>query len=188
MCVSVIESLLAMIRLMKIILRSRGNIKFLLEDPDTGLFGKGVFLFLAEDRLALFSRHRMAWSVVNIDINGLKKVNDSLGHHAGDILIGCLGESVRASIRSSDMACRMGGDEFVILIDGDASVAEVVAKRIGKKFSLLAKERENDIGNDHFSFSYGIYEASDGDGLEEAIREADSRMFQAKRSEGLGRD
>jgi diguanylate cyclase (GGDEF)-like protein len=96
-------------------------------DPLTGLWNRRYF----DERLKEeFSRSRRAgsdrrFSVAVIDINGFKDINDQHGHHAGDALLKWVGEFLVAHLRNHDVACRTGGDEFMLLLP-DLSAADTL--------------------------------------------------------------
>jgi diguanylate cyclase (GGDEF)-like protein len=111
-------------------------------DPLTGLWNRRYF----EERLKEeFSRSRRAgagrrFSVAIIDINGFKEINDEHGHQAGDVLLRWVGEFLNSHLRTHDVPCRTGGDEFMVLLP-DLS-AEDCAPVIARLRETLAKANE----------------------------------------------
>jgi diguanylate cyclase (GGDEF)-like protein len=119
------------------------------------------------------------YSLLAIDIDKLKSMNDTFGHHAGDELIRVVAGALHRAVRQGDVAARVGGDEFcVILTDADDQHAEAVAKRI------LADLENRAIHGEQPRISIGI--ASLGSGLDAAARlaAADKALYEAKRSGG----
>ncbi len=88
-----------------------------LHDPLTGLLTRSALLEQLAHALARLHRHRGDVAVLFVDLDGLKRVNDTYGHGAGDALIRCCARSLRAVVRPSDTVARIGGDEFVVLLD-----------------------------------------------------------------------
>lgn len=116
-----------------------------------------------------------------IDLNDLKGVNDKYGHEVGDIMIIKTIEIVKSCTRQSDVLCRWGGDEFVMILRGDEQQIDFVMKKI-----LSEMERFNDTGEQPFTlgFSYGLAEISSniGSTAEEIVSFADKRMYRHKMS------
>ena len=121
-------------------------------------------------------------SVLFIDLDRFKYVNDSLGHLIGDELLIGISERLRDCMRPSDIVARLGGDEFTILVEGKYDVNEVIriAERIQQKFSLPFDLSGHEV---YSSASIGILHASDKHlTSEDMMRDADTAMYQAKRA------
>ncbi len=86
-------------------------------DTLTPLFNRRYFLTAIHQRIARFERHAERAAVVFADVNQLKYINDSLGHAAGDFALLEIANRLLASIRSTDVAARIGGDEFGLILD-----------------------------------------------------------------------
>lgn len=133
------------------------------------------------DELARMTRARpSAASIIAIDVNGLKAVNDSLGHAAGDDLLRRVGEVLMKAARRPNLACRIGGDEFALLMPGaHAADAEAMLASLGELLHL----------NNQFysartlSLSMGRATLRPGETIEDTMRRADERMYQNKRAE-----
>jgi diguanylate cyclase (GGDEF)-like protein len=121
-----------------------------------------------------------------IDVDHFKKINDELGHAAGDACLAFLGKLLRSSLRDRDCAFRNGGDEFVVLMPGASSdVGTKVAERIRSLFGQLAWPH---TGTGRPTLSIGVAAARPGemDDPRELIRRADEAMYASKR-EGRAR-
>jgi diguanylate cyclase (GGDEF)-like protein len=124
--------------------------------------------------------HRV--SVLFIDLDRFKFINDSLGHLAGDELLIKISEKLRECLRPRDTVARLGGDEFVVLVEGDHDGVEVlqIAERIQRKFRSPFYIRENEV---YSSASIGILHASSAHlTSEDMMRDADTAMYQAKKA------
>ena len=115
------------------------------------------------------ARHHRRFSLMVIDVDGLKLVNDNDGHAAGDSLLKSLAQALRNALRIGDTAYRIGGDEFVVLLpETDEGRAESVAQRV------MAE------GGPNFSWGSVTY-PDDGDDLDQLIDLADKRLFEQRR-------
>jgi diguanylate cyclase (GGDEF)-like protein len=154
-------------------------------DSLTGLASRALFLDRLQHGLAQAARSKTDLTLLFIDLDRFKMVNDTLGHGAGDILLVEVAERLRGCLRVSDTAARFGGDEFVVLLHGTNAVdAEVVADRIieavRKPFTVNGMEVFVDA-------SIGIAASASGSvGADDLLRDADVAMYRAKRN-GRGR-
>jgi diguanylate cyclase (GGDEF)-like protein/PAS domain S-box-containing protein len=153
-----------------------------LVDELTGLYNRRGFLAVTEQHLAAIRRNKRVPVILYADLDGLKEINDSLGHHEGDRALVKTAEIFKETFRSSDIIARMGGDEFVVLaaIDSDESADSVVA-RLQENFnaSNSVRNREYNLG-----VSVGVAHFVDDqtDSIEELVAEADRAMYEQKRS------
>jgi diguanylate cyclase (GGDEF)-like protein/PAS domain S-box-containing protein len=158
-------------------------------DAVTGLANRALFKDRVEHAIERQSRDNLPVSVLFMDLDDFKTINDSLGHAAGDRLLSEVGDRLKNSLRQADTAARLGGDEFAILLEdgGDGVDAAEVAARILASlegpFHLETKEV-------FVRASIGIAsaEARTGgpEGAEELLRNADVAMYMAKEA-GKGR-
>jgi len=121
-------------------------------------------------------------SVLFIDLDRFKLVNDSLGHYIGDKLLVAISKRLREGMRPSDTVARLGGDEFTILIEGnyDSDEPTRIAERIKEQFTSPFKISGHEI---YSSASIGIMHASETHlTSEDMMRDADTAMYQAKRA------
>lgn len=152
-------------------------------DALTGLPNRAVFMTRLHEALGKFRQidgYRV--SVLFIDLDRFKYVNDSLGHLIGDELLKEIAVRLRECMRPTDIVARLGGDEFTILVEGRYDTAEVtrIASRIQEKFGIPFDLAGHEI---YSSASIGILHASDKhDSSEDVMRDADTAMYQAKRA------
>ncbi|MBE9398898.1 EAL domain-containing protein [Pontibacterium sp. N1Y112] len=151
-----------------------------MHDPLTGLPNRRMFMENLERLLAHANRTGQLLGLLFLDLDGFKLVNDSLGHHVGDRLLQSVAQSLKAEIRADDLLARMGGDEFVVLINGVDSPDHLA--RIATKVLNSLQHQDAVSGNRmEIGASIGIAlypeDAEDGDQL---IRNADMAMYRAK--------
>jgi diguanylate cyclase (GGDEF)-like protein/PAS domain S-box-containing protein len=152
-------------------------------DALTGLPNRPVFMKCLGEALEK-SQQLVGYkvTVLFIDLDRFKYVNDSLGHLIGDELLKEIGVRLRDCMRPSDLVARLGGDEFTILVEGKFDISEVarIAERIQQKFSLPFDLRGHEV---YSSASIGILHASEKHlTSEDVMRDADTAMYQAKRA------
>ncbi len=99
-------------------------------DDLTGLRNRGGFLRSAEDQLKLARRRGTPLVLLFVDVDGLKEVNDTLGHAAGDRLLESAADLLSRTFRETDLVARVGGDEFCVLLTSDASEAWLAIRRL----------------------------------------------------------
>ena len=145
-------------------------------DVLTGLYNRAFF----EEEIARLERGReFPISVVMIDVNGMKAMNDTLGHAAGDDLLRRAAQVLKASFRAEDMVARIGGDEFAALLPNtDATAAEEVLTRIRHYVASHNSANHSML----LSLALGVATGIKGSLLTEVFKEADRRMYQDKSS------
>jgi diguanylate cyclase (GGDEF)-like protein len=117
-------------------------------------------------------------TVLLIDLDGFKQVNDTLGHAAGDALLVEVGRRLLAAVRQADLVARLGGDEFAVLLpDAAGTEAAEVAERI---LTTLRAPVETQGSNAYVGASIGIAAHFDGDDAQRLIQRADFAMYEAK--------
>jgi diguanylate cyclase len=154
----------------------------LLIDPLTEVWRRSALITDMERRSA--RPDRQTFSVLFIDLDGFKAINDRFGHEAGDTVLRAVGAIMKSQVREHDVAARYGGDEFVVVVDDDAkeSNARRVAQRIVAAIPTVTGLRYPDI---RFGASIGIAcFPRDADTPADVIRCADHAMYAAKRAGG----
>jgi diguanylate cyclase (GGDEF)-like protein len=147
-------------------------------DPLTGLRNRRYFSERLREELCRLRRTRTsALSVLCIDVNDFKSLNDSLGHAAGDTALVAVGRLLESLMRTSDLVCRVGGDEFVVLLpDTDAVQVKTVAARLRAHLPALAV-----VGLGHRGLSLGAATYEPGDDELRLLSKADEEMYEDKR-------
>jgi diguanylate cyclase (GGDEF)-like protein len=122
-------------------------------------------------------------SVVMADVDGMKAVNDTQGHDAGDALLRRAATVLAAIFRSGDVVCRIGGDEFAVLLPGtDSSGAENALARVRDTLAI----HNSKYRGPSLSLSVGVATGDEGCQLAEIMREADNRMYKEKQAKKAG--
>jgi len=157
------------------------NLQFVAShDALTGLFNRSMFSQRLQQALAQAHRHDRRLAVLFIDLDGFKRINDTLGHDAGDVLLADLAVRLRECMREGDTIGRMGGDEFVVLIEGYAADTQLldVARKVLDTVSQPFVLRD---GSYHVTASIGIAAyPQDGSEAAELLKNADIAMYRAK--------
>ena len=149
-------------------------------DHLTGLPNRRLFLIELDRAIARAHRDGSGFSVCFVDLDRFKHVNDTLGHLAGDQLLATLGKRLRADLRATDLVARMGGDEFVVLLEGTTDPADV--SRLAGVLLGTVNQVLHVAGRDmQVSASIGIARYPD-DGIDATtlLSHADSAMYEAK--------
>jgi len=152
-----------------------------LKDEMTGLLNRRAFEPIAEQQLRLAERDGTDVSLLFIDIDHLKQVNDDLGHSVGSRLIVDATDAIRSAIRRSDVPARVGGDEFCVLLAGGRDAAERVVRRLA---DAVAERNAVPSRPYRLSLSVGtsVSTPQDRRPLEALVSDADERMYEAKRA------
>ncbi len=125
-------------------------------------------------------KNNVSFSIIFIDLDGFKEINDTLGHDYGDILLGQAGQRILRCVREQDTVARLGGDEFTIVIEGVSNkeritgIAETVLEGLAKRFNIKHEAV-------YVSGSIGItFYPQDGDSVEQLVKHADQAMYVSK--------
>ncbi len=140
-----------------------------LTDPLTGAGNRRALESAAKVALAQAARNGQDLSVIGIDLDGLKRINDTRGHSEGDVAISGLAAAIRGAMRDSDQLFRVGGDEFVALLPATSphGIAGVI-------------ERARELGAPSFTWGAAAY-PGDGTDVKSLLEVADSRLYEARR-------
>lgn len=150
-------------------------------DPLTGLFNRRYMEETLEREVQRVKRREKSLSVIMIDLDFLKPINDSFGHEAGDKVISTLGHFLQTHVRREDVVCRYGGDEFILILP-EAPI-EIACQRAEELRSGISELHAEYTGHSlgPISASFGIATFPDhGSAAEELVRAADAALYQAK--------
>jgi diguanylate cyclase (GGDEF)-like protein len=156
-------------------------------DPLTGWYNRRYMEETLEREIGRTARSRHPLAVIMLDVDNFKEFNDSFGHEAGDVALQNLCQMLKAHVRSEDVACRYGGDEFVLVLP-DTS-AELAAQRV-EDMRITVRNREvlfrgRLLRPITLSFGIACFPA-DGRTSQDLLRASDTALFRAK-SEGRDR-
>jgi diguanylate cyclase (GGDEF)-like protein len=152
-----------------------------LYDSLTGLPSRALLLDRAEKMLARAQRQTLSVGVLFIDLDNFKEVNDTFGHEVGDHLLIAVAARLSEEIRATDSVGRLGGDEFIVLAEGDVTSAgpEVVAGRLLDAFSRPFNVTDAAVGPLSISASIGVAVGYREEPAQ-LIRDADVALYEAK--------
>ena len=161
--------------------RLRVELEFMAtRDPMTGALNRRAFFSRAAIEWARRERSRQPLSVITSDIDFFKKVNDTYGHHIGDLVIKDFANRANRMLRGPDILARFGGEEFVILLpDSGLAEAKNVAERIRQE---IATPRNKSLPHYTVSLGVAITQGAAGQAadMEALIAEADGALYRAK--------
>jgi diguanylate cyclase (GGDEF)-like protein len=157
-----------------------------LTDELTGLYNRRGFFAVAEQQLKLAHLSHIHTCLMFIDLDGLKKINDNLGHELGDVAIVTTANLIKQNFRDADTLARLGGDEFVVLLQGNNSSEEAMIQRLEASI-----EEYNRLSHQPFDISMSIgvvnYDYSNPVCLDHLITMADELMYKQKRAKKKAR-
>jgi two-component system cell cycle response regulator len=157
-------------------------------DDLTGLYNRKGLLALADHRVKLAYRTGEPFSIAFVDLDGLKGINDTLGHQAGNRALVDAAGILKDCFRQSDIVARLGGDEFAVFV-AEAEEAKI-ANIVGRIQEHLAAANAAPGRDYHLSFSLGVVSsrsAKDSD-LETLLGRADKLMYEHKRNKRCDRE
>ncbi|WP_137823610.1 GGDEF domain-containing protein [Pseudomonas sp. D(2018)] len=150
-----------------------------LTDELTGLHNRRSFFLLAEQGLKAARRNNLASLLFFIDLDGLKRTNDTFGHEAGDLVITAAAQVLKAGFRDTDVVARIGGDEFVVLAIGAGELPEVISARVQ---ALVDELNRSGRCRYPLSLSIGVTSCQPQElrRLDELLAKADALMYANK--------
>jgi diguanylate cyclase (GGDEF)-like protein len=154
-------------------------------DPLTSLANRRSFVLEGTQMLELAKRREWRTTVVFVDLDAFKRVNDDLGHDAGDVALRKIGSRLKGETRSSDLVARFGGDEFVMLLNDVTPEATV---QLVERYRAALAQPLDVLGRPvtlRGSFGTATY-PDDGGDLEALLAKADSAMYREKAKDGTG--
>lgn len=150
--------------------------KLILIDHLTGVYNRRYFLQALEREINQARRYKRKFSLMMLDIDDFKKINDNFGHSMGDYVLQKIGEILNKNLRNEDTACRFGGEEFILILpEIDQTQCKIAGDKIREKFS------EVEINGIHLSLSGGIATFDeDADNERDLLEVADKNLYYAK--------
>jgi diguanylate cyclase (GGDEF)-like protein len=144
-------------------------------DSLTGLYNRRTFVRYLDKEIEQAKRTGETFSLLMLDVDAFKSINDRFGHSAGDEVLKRLAAILEQTTRKADIVCRYGGDEFMILLpDSGLADAEILMKRIKDRM-----EEHNKASELKLSVSFGLHEAEKGN-VEQIIDIVDKKMYWEK--------
>jgi diguanylate cyclase (GGDEF)-like protein len=176
------DDLEALIDLAAMVERELSAIEIATLDELTKISNRRGFVMLGQHSLHICARQKLPASLIYIDLDNFKPINDTLGHAEGDRALTVFADKIKTTCRESDIFARLGGDEFaILLIDAPKEHAEGIVSRLRKSVEKYNQEvkRGYDI-----SFSHGIVELNPEkhQTLDDMLADGDSLMYELKRS------
>ena len=157
------------------------SLKMAYIDPLTQMNNRASFNNSVKREISLAIRHAKRLSIIFMDIDHFKDINDQHGHECGDIALTAVAKWIKESVRSSDVIFRIGGEEFVILLsDTGLSGAKLLAERI--RSAIEAHTLAYDMAVIKITASMGVASLRDDDTVDSFIKRADDAMYKAKKS------
>ena len=156
-------------------------------DPLTGLYNRRLFEEYFDKELNRARRYNQSLALVIMDLHRFKEVNDRYGHQKGDQALQIAASTLRKSLRTSDYAFRIGGDEFALLLpQSDPDQAGALGRRVRTVFESAIQPIQLDVS---LGLDFGVaVHPEDGDQKEILIRVADERLYQQKLFNRSGHD
>lgn len=148
-------------------------------DPLLDVFNRRAFVRELDRTLAMIDRYDMRASLVFIDLNDLKKINDSKGHGAGDAALAHIAAVISANVRQTDILGRLGGDEFGLLLN---QAGQETAQHKSDELSQAVSSQPVKWKGEPFTahISCGVVEIVKGHSVDETMERADSAMYDVK--------
>ncbi len=158
------------------------NYRMATVDSLTGVSLRDYFFRRVREEHHRASRYNSRFALLMIDLDGFKKINDAHGHQVGDRYLSLLGSEIRSHLRSADLACRYGGDEFCILLpETGFEGAQTIAERLRQSIAKLSVTANGDVAVTTASIGLAIFPEHGGESLSSLLKHADQALYRAKR-------
>ena len=161
----------------KVILRSEVLTKELQYDGLTKLFNRKYFFSSAQEQLEKSQRFSYPFSIVMVDIDHFKYINDTHGHQSGDVVLKEISKILSSYIRKFDIVARYGGEEFILLVLANADNSYAIAENIRKKIEEYSFCKDLNL---EVTASFGVAEFKDDTSLDAIVKRADSALYSSK--------
>jgi len=169
----------------KILEKQRKSIESIKElsykDHLTGLYLRRYMNEVLSSLLYNFNRYKKIFSIIMLDLDDFKQINDTYGHLAGDEVLKVIGSVLKRITRRSDIPVRYGGDEFIVILpETDIEKAKIVAEKIRNKIASITFKK----GSVEFKcyVSVGVTEVKEGDTIESILERVDEALYKTKKT------
>lgn len=162
-------------------LRLAADLLFIQSATDvlTGLYNRRYLKSVLEREIAIFVRYGLTFSLMVLDIDNFKDINDTYGHPVGDSIILAVGKIINEQTRKSDVVTRYGGDEFIVLLN-NTNMQECFD--VAENMRVFIENcRLPEIGGRQVTISIGVAECRPDDDMNRIIKRADDALYAAKR-------
>lgn len=150
-----------------------------IQDPLTKAFSREKMKYDFLEYLELYKMHKDVFSIVMIDIDNLRKINETYGYEAGDMVLKSLVKTIKGILRKEDIIYRYGGEEFIILLPKTSLKEAVkVAEKLREKLIYIRIPYKDNIIT--FPISFGVTQVKDNDSLDDLIKRAYKALYKAK--------
>ena len=151
-----------------------------LKDALTGLYNRGSFDTKLKDEFNRSKRYGRELSLLMLDIDFFKKVNDTYGHQAGDEALKAIADIISSTVRLTDYSARYGGEEFLVILP---ETGREKAVEVAERIRLYIEEKEINVLEDktiHLTVSIGVSTSSNCNSEEKLLKDVDSALYKAK--------
>ena len=150
-----------------------------LTDTLTGMNNRRGLDYLLENIIPTYNRTEKCFSVVTIDIDFFKKVNDTYGHDGGDVVLRKFAELITSNHRNSDISCRFGGEEFIIVLPDTKKEDAII---LSEKIRTIIENTEFKIQNENLKItaSFGLATSCEDVNMDELYKDSDKALYIAK--------
>ena len=151
-------------------------------DELTQLHNRRYFVEALEGEFERAIRYQTEMALIMMDLDFFKKINDTYGHPAGDMVLSKIGEILKAHVRRNDMACRYGGEEFAVILP---SITRDITYTVYERFRKVVSEQlfEYESKQFHVTVSIGIAFSNDAELINDLLAHADQALYQAKKTD-----
>jgi two-component system cell cycle response regulator len=169
-------------RIYSLLKRTKDFEQMAFRDPLTGVYNRRFFDHQIQVELQRVGRYPCPISLIFIDIDRFKAINDTYGHHIGDLVLQGLAHLLQNHLRATDILARFGGEEFVIVLPGMTGLEALRSIESVLEHARVGPVAQNEGQPFHITFSAGVCEWSKGMAVEEWIRNSDDAMYAAKQN------
>ncbi len=151
-------------------------------DELTKLHNRRYFVEALEGEFERAIRYQTEMALIMMDLDFFKKINDTYGHPAGDMVLSKIGEILKAHVRRNDLACRYGGEEFAVILP---SITRDITYTVYERFRKVVSEQlfEYESQQFHVTVSIGIAFSNDAELINDLLAHADQALYQAKKTD-----